>query len=149
MPMPKSARRKYTVFQLQLFSLEVQAKRRFPRDLASLLTTFPSVPVLTLATTLLPPGASTLSSPAKDSPLLAESLTPTAGPLSYAADELLQCRLCSVFFRSVDVLSVIPIARRNVLAANADSARPGGTLAATVGEDVVRGERDASVLAVL
>jgi hypothetical protein len=69
--------------------------------------------------------------------------------LSYAADELLQCRLCSVFFRSVDVLSVIPIARRNVLAANADSARPGGTLAATVGEDVVRGERDASVLAVL
>ena len=110
---------------------------------------FPTTPASTNPLPPVPPSSyPPLPSPSQNPTLLTE---PIARSLSCTAipDELLQSRLRSILLCRVDILSVVPVASRNVLAANADGARPGSTLATTVGEDVVGGERDAAVLAVL
>ena len=51
--------------------------------------------------------------------------------------QFLQGSLCRIFLRGVHILSIIPVASRDRKPRDGDVARPGGTLASTVGEDLV------------
>jgi len=58
--------------------------------------------------------------------------------------KLVQCSFSSVFLGCIDILSIIPILGRDVLAVDTDCAGPGSTLATAVREDVVGRSRDAT-----
>ena len=51
--------------------------------------------------------------------------------------QFLQSGLCRVFLRGVHVLPIVPVASRDRKPGDGDVARPGGTLASTVREDLV------------
>ena len=85
-------------------------------------------------------------------PMLSPCLPPNDPSLPHGADgvvappqQLLQSGLCRVFLCGVHILPIVPVASRDREPGDGDVAGPGGTLASTVGEDLVLWGREVAL----